>query len=458
MARAKEVAEKILEQIGGSDNVRAVEHCATRLRLSLKDTEVALNNGDAIDDIDGVKGHFNSVGQFQIILGTGFVNDVYGEFIKLDGISTGNIKEEIYQDLNMFQKLSRILGDIFIPIIPAIVAAGMFMGIANALKFAGVLNGESNLAVFIGILTDTAFIFLPGLICWSATKKFGGNPVLGIVLGLMLTSPSLPNAWATAGGFGDVKPILFNLGLFEVPVTGMQGQVLTPLALGYVVSKLEKLFRKYTPEALDIIIVPMLSLVVSLSLGLFILGPVLFSVEHGVTNAVYELMKLPFGIGQAIFAFINPVIVMTGLHHAFGPLEIVMISEYGYTPLNPAVSAANVAMAGAAFGCAMKLKDSKSKALGLSSSLTATFGITEPALFGVILRTPRVLLMGMIGGALGGLVAGMFEIGAVGTGVTGIPGILLYIGSGQTFIYILSMVVAFVSAALLTMKFGGFKK
>ncbi|WOO88131.1 PTS transporter subunit EIIC [Mollicutes bacterium LVI A0039] len=456
MSKEQTVAKKILELVGGSENVRAVEHCATRLRLSLKDSSIAEANGDLIDEIDGVSGHFESVGQFQIILGTGFVNAVYSEFLKLD-VEKGNIKDEIYSDLNVLQKLSRILGDIFIPIIPAIVASGMFMGLANTLKYMEILSPDSQLALVIGILTDTAFIFLPALICWSATKKFGGNPVLGIVLGLMLVSPSLPNAWAAAGGFGDVEPLKFSFGFLSVNVIGMQGQVLTPLFLGYLISLLEKHVRKITPQAIDIIVVPAVSLILSLMLGLFVFGPVLYAVEHAVTNFVFELMYLPLGIGQAIFGFLNPVIVMTGLHHAFGPLEIVMIAEHGSTPLNAAASSANIAMAGAALGCALRLKNTKAKSLGLSSAITAGFGITEPALFGVILRTPRVLLLGMLGGAAGGLASGIFQLGANGTGVTGIPGVLLYLGTGQALSYIIAMAIAFGTALVLTYKFGGFE-
>lgn len=457
MNNAKRVAEQLYELVGGQENIRAVEHCATRLRLSLKDEEVFNSNATKIDEIDGVKGHFHSVGQFQIILGTGFVNEVHDEFIKL-GVNQGNLKDEIYEDLNSFQKVSRILGDVFIPIIPAIVAAGMFMGIANTLKFMEILDSASNLAVFIGILTDTAFAFLPVLICWSATKKFGGNPVLGIVLGLMLVSPSLPNAWATAGGLGDTEPLLFNFNLFSVHVSGMQGQVLTPLFLGWILAKLEKNIRKVTPNAIDIIIVPAVSLILSLALGLFVLGPILYLVEHTVTSAVYSALELPFGIGQAAFSFFNPVIVMTGLHHAFGPLEVVMISEFGSTPLNVAASASNVAMAGAAVGAAIKVSEAKTKTLGYSAAITAGFGITEPALFGIIVRVPRVLLCAMIGGALGGLIGGMFHVYATGTGVTGIPGILLYIGTGKVLMYIIAMLTAFFSSMILTMKLGKFNK
>ncbi len=457
MSNKREVAKKILDLIGGTDNIKSIEHCATRLRLSLVDETIAKDNEDKLSEIEMVKGHFYSVGQFQIILGAGTVNEVYEEMIKL-GSCEGNVKDDVYKDLSPIQKASRILGDIFIPIIPAIVAAGMFMGIANTLKFMGLIEDGSNLSMFISIVTDTAFVFLPALIAWSSAKKFGGNPVLGIVLGLMLVSPVLPNAWSAAGGFGDVEPLVFSFGFFSVNVVGMQGQVLTPLVLGYIIAKLEKLFRKYTPEAIDIIVVPTLAIVVSLALGLFILGPILFAIEHSLTNVVYHALQLPLGIGQMVLGFFSPIIVMTGLHHAFGPLELLMISEYGTTPLNAAISSANMAMAGAAFGCALKLMSGKSKSLSYSSSLTAGFGITEPALFGVILRTGRVLLMGMIGGAVGGLLSGLFNLGATGTGVTGIPGIMLYIGTGQELQYIIAMVASFSVAMILTMKFGQFDK
>lgn len=451
MNKEQRVAKEIYDLVGGKENVRAVEHCATRLRLSLKDESIAKNNEQAIDEIDGVKGQFYSVGQFQIILGTGFVNQVHDEFLKL-GVEKGDIKEEVYQDLNTFQKISRILGDVFIPIIPAIVAAGMFMGFANTLKFMGILDPSGNLAIFISILTDTAFAFLPALICWSAMKKFGGNPVLGIVLGLMLVSPSLPNAWSTAGGLGDAEPLMFNLGFFSVAVTGMQGQVLTPLFLGWFGAKLEKFFRKFVPKAVDLIVVPAFVLIISLVVGLFIAGPILYNVEHFVTTLVYSSMDLPFGIGQAIFAFFNPLIVMTGLHHALGAIDVTMISEYGSTPLNVASSASNIALAGAATGAAIKLREGKMKSLGYSSAITACFGITEPALFGVIVRIPKLLLSAMIGGACGGLIGGAFKVYAVGTGVTGIPGILLYIGTGKELLFIVAMLVSFGVACILAMK------
>lgn len=456
MEKAKRVANELLELVGGYENIVSMEHCATRLRIVAKDDSIIEANVSKIEEIDGVSGYFYASKQHQIILGTGFVNQVYAELNGHGEVSSDN-KGSVYDDLSFLQKLSRILGDVFVPIIPAIVAAGLFMGLANTLKFMEILNPDSNLALVIGILTDTAFVFLPAIICWSAMKKFGGNPVLGIILGLMLVNPALPNAWSTAGGMGDVAPLDFNFGPLTIGVVGAQGQVLTPLVLGIIAAKFEKKLHKIVPNFIDLIVTPFVVLLVGLLLGLFVFGPVLYQVEEFVAHAISALLTLPFGIGTAILGFINPLIVITGLHHSFGPIEISLIAETGHNYMNPAISAANIAMAGAAFGAAFKLKNEKTKAMAYSSALTACFGITEPALFGVNLRFEKVLLAGMIGGGIGGAISGFLQLSASGTGVTGIPGILLFM-DGNIFGYILTMVVTFVIAALLSMKIGVIKE
>ncbi len=456
MRNEKKVASQLLELIGGYENIISMEHCATRLRIVVKDDKIIEENVSKIEEVDGVSGYFYASKQHQIILGTGFVNQVYAELNGNGSISSDN-KGSVYDDLSFLQKISRILGDVFVPIIPAIVAAGLFMGVANTLKFMEILNGDSNLSLVLGILTDTAFAFLPVIICWSSMKKFGGNPVLGIILGLMLVSPSLPNAWATAGGMGDVAPLDFNFGPLTIGVVGAQGQVLTPLVLGIVASKLEKKLHKIVPNFIDLIVTPFVVLFVGLILGLFVFGPVLYQVEEFVAHAISAILTLPFGIGTAVIGFLNPLIVITGLHHSFGPIEISLISETGHNYLNPAISAANVAMAGAAFGAGLKIKNEKTKTMAFSSALTAGFGITEPALFGVNLRFERVLLSGMIAGGIGGAIAGFLKLSASGTGVTGIPGMLLYM-NGDIFGYIFTMIITFVIAVALTMKLSVINK
>lgn len=450
MKNAERVAKEILELIGGHGNLKSVEHCATRLRFVAKDDSIIEANKDAIDNIDGVSGYFFANKQHQIILGSGFVNQVYAE-INGDGEIQSNNKENVYEDLNIFQKLSRILGDVFVPIIPAIVAAGLCMGLANTLKFMGVMDDGSNLSLVIGILTDTAFVFLPAIVCWSAMKKFGGNPVLGIILGLMLVSSALPNAWEAAGGMGDVAPLDFNFGPLTIGVIGAQGQVLTPLVLGIIAAKFEKFLHRVVPSAIDLIVTPFVVLIVGLVLGLFVFGPILYQIEEMVAHGITGMLTLPLGIGTAILGFVNPLIVITGLHHSFGAIEIALIAETGHNYMNPAISAANIAMAGAALGAGLKLKNEKTKAMAYSSALTACFGITEPALFGVNLRFEKVLFAGMIAGAIGGLMAGVLGLSASGTGVTGLPGTLLYL-DGNVFGYIITMVVTFVLATVLSLK------
>lgn len=456
MKKEQIVAKQLLELIGGYDNIISMEHCATRLRLVVKDDSIVEANVKKIEEVEGVSGYFFASKQHQIILGTGFVNLVYAELNK-NGDVAGDNKASVYDELSLFQKISRILGDVFVPIIPAIVAAGLFMGLANTLKFMEILSSDGNLALVIGILTDTAFIFLPAIICWSTMKKFGGNPVLGIILGLMLVSPSLPNAWATAGGMGDTAPLDFVFGPLTIGVVGAQGQVLTPLVLGIIAAKLEKKLHNIVPNFIDLIVTPFVVLLVGLILGLFVFGPVLYQVEEFVAHTISALLTLPFGVGTAVLGFVNPLIVITGLHHSFGPIEISLIAETGHNYMNPAISAANIAMAGAAFGAATKLKNEKTKSMAYSSALTACFGITEPALFGVNLRFERVLIAGMAAGGIGGAMAGILKLSASGTGVTGIPGILLFM-DGNIFGYLLTMSVTFVLAAIFAMKIAVIKE
>ncbi len=450
MKNSSKVANKILELVGGYDNIVSMEHCATRLRIVVKDDFVVEENIETIENIDGVNGYFFAGKQHQIILGTGFVNQVYSELNGSGQVLTDN-KTSVYDELSLLQKLSRILGDVFVPIIPAIVAAGLFMGLANTFKFMGVLEPDSNLALILGILTDTAFAFLPVIICWSAMKKFGGNPVLGIILGLMLVNPSLPNAWATAGGMGDVTPLNFNFGPLTIGVVGAQGQVLTPLVLGVIAAKIEKKLHLVVPNFIDLIVTPFIVLLIGLVLGLFVFGPILYQVEEFVAHIISVLLTIP--LGTAAIAFVNPLIVITGLHHSFGPIEISLIAKTGHNYMNPAISAANIAMAGAAFGAALKLKNKKTKSMAYSSALTACFGITEPALFGVNLRFERILFAGMIAGGIGGAVSGFLQLSASGTGVTGIPGVLLYM-DGDILGYIFTMSTTFGIATLLSMKIG----
>ena len=273
MSKEQIVAQEILKNIGGKENIKSMEHCATRLRLIVKDK--SLINEKAIENIDGVRGQFFAAAQYQIILGTGFVNKVFAA-MNGEGVETGNIKEDAYSDMTLPQKISRTLGDIFVPIIPVLVATGLFMGLRGLLTNLGV-EFSPTFNTLSEVLTDTAFIFLPALVAWSTMKKFGGTPVVGIVLGLMLVAPQLPNAWQVAGG---ADPIYISLLGISIPIVGYQGSVLPALVLGIIAAKLEKFIRKFMPDVLDLIFTPFLTLLVSMILGLLVVGPIMHTSLH----------------------------------------------------------------------------------------------------------------------------------------------------------------------------------
>jgi len=249
------VAKLIEKYVGGMDNVRNAEHCATRLRLIINDKSKI--DEKAIENIDGVKGQFFAAAQYQIILGTGFVDKVFDEFVKGTNFSGVSNKEEAYAQMTPLQKISRTLGDVFVPIIPVLVATGLFMGLRGAAQSLGVQFSD-NVLLLSQILTDTAFIFLPALVCWSTMKRFGGTPVIGLVLGLMLVGPQLPNAWAVAGG--DVKPIPMEIFGMTIGIVGYQGSVLPALVLGIFAAKLQKALKTVVPDIIDLIVTPFVTL------------------------------------------------------------------------------------------------------------------------------------------------------------------------------------------------------
>lgn len=342
----------------------------------------------------------------------------------------------------MFQRAIRTFGDVFVPIIPAIVATGLFMGVRGLvtqpaiMDLFGVHEYGENFLMYTRILTDTAFVYLPALVAWSAFRVFGGNPIIGIVLGLMLVSNELPNAWVVASG-GDVKPLTF---FGFVPVVGYQGTVLPAFFVGLVGAKLEKWLHKRVPEALDLLVTPFLTFAIMSALGLFVIGPVFHSLENLVLAGTQAVLHLPFGIAGLIVGGIQQLIVVTGIHHIFNFLEAQLIANTGKDPFNAYLTAATAAQAGATLAVAVKTKSTKLKGLAFPSTLSALLGITEPAIFGVNLRYPKVFVSGLIGGALGGWVAGLFGIAGTGFGITVLPGTLLYL-NGQLLQYLVTMLV-----------------
>ncbi|HEP2342266.1 TPA: PTS beta-glucoside transporter subunit IIBCA [Streptococcus pyogenes] len=438
----RQIAAEVIEALGGRENVRSVAHCATRLRVMVYD-EGKIDKEKA-EAIDKVKGAFFNSGQYQMIFGTGTVNNIYDEVVAL-GLptsSTSEQKAEAGKQGNIFQRAIRTFGDVFVPIIPAIVATGLFMGVRGLvtqpaiMDLFGVHEYGENFLMYTRILTDTAFVYLPALVAWSAFRVFGGNPIIGIVLGLMLVSNELPNAWIVASG-GDVKPLTF---FGFVPVVGYQGTVLPAFFVGLVGAKLEKWLHKKVPEALDLLVTPFLTFAIMSTLGLFVIGPVFHSLENLVLAGTQAVLHLPFGIAGLIVGGIQQLIVVTGIHHIFNFLEAQLIANTGKDPFNAYLTAATAAQAGATLAVAVKTKSTKLKGLAFPSTLSALLGITEPAIFGVNLRYPKVFVSGLIGGALGGWVAGLFGIAGTGFGITVLPGTLLYL-NGQLLQYLVTMLV-----------------
>jgi len=432
------VAKQILEHIGGKENIKSIEHCATRLRIIVNDKDRI--DEKAIENIDGVKGQFFAAAQYQIILGTGFVNKVYAEIVGgSEDLANSSTKEDAYANMSLLQKISRTFGDVFVPIIPVLVATGLFMGLRGLLTNLGLLQTGTNFYLFTEVLTDTAFAFLPALVAWSTMKKFGGTPVIGIVIGLMLVSPSLPNAYAVAGG--TAEPIYLSLLGLTIPVVGYQGSVLPALVLGILAAKIQKALKKVIPDVLDLIVTPFITLLISMILGLLIVGPIMHSAEQIVFGAIRSFMLLPFGIGGAIVGGLHQVIVVTGVHHALSALEVELISTTGLNPFNAMITCGIVAQGAAAVAVALKTKDKKKRSLYISSAVPAFLGITEPAIFGINLRFIKPFVYGCIGGAVGG----MLHMAGTGMGITAIPGILLYMNNigGYLLINGVAMAVAF---------------
>ena len=452
-----EIAKKVIEALGGRENVNSVAHCATRLRVMVKDE--AKINKDAIESLEKVQGAFFNSGQYQIIFGTGTVNKMYDEVVAL-GLPTSSkdeMKEEAGKQGNWFQRAIRTFGDVFVPLLPAIVATGLFMGIRGAIVQDQVLAlfgttaeafKATNFYTYSVVLTDTAFAFFPALICWSAFRVFGGNPLLGLVLGLMMVNSSLPNAWAVASG--DAQPILF---FGFIKVVGYQNSVLPAFFVGLTGAKLEKWLRKRIPDVLDLLLVPFLTFLVMSILALFVIGPVFHEVESYVKVATVWLLSLPMGLGGLILGGVHQVIVVTGVHHIFNLLEANLVTSTGSDPLNAIITAAMTAQLGATLAVGVKTKNPKIKALAFPAALSAGLGITEPAIFGINLRYGKPFIMGLIAGAAGGWLANILGLAGTSFGITIIPGTLLYI-NGQLLKYVFMVLVTTALGFGLTYAFG----
>ncbi|TLQ39976.1 PTS sugar transporter subunit IIA [Ruoffia tabacinasalis] len=424
MGKYDKSIEQLLDVIGGKENIKNYEHCATRLRVVLKDDSKL--DKEKADNIEESKGYFFSTGQHQFIFGTGKVNEVTKELDEYLGKSSsdddGSMKDDIYANLNPVQKVVRILADILVPLIPALVTTGLLMGLRGLLVELG-LEMTEDVAGLFAMLTDTAFAFLPVLIAYSATRKFGGNPLLGIVVGLMMVAPQLPNAYDVRGG--SASP----MNIFGIDIYGYQGSIFPAILAGWMISKLDKWLRTWVPKVMDLIVTPFLTITITIGVILFLLGPIIQVIESFVIDGIVTLINAPLGIGYIVFGALQQLIVITGLHHSIGLIEITLLSDTGLNVIQPLTTVSMAGQFGAAIGAAFLMKDQVKRTNMISSAVPTLFGITEPLLFGVNMRSLRIFGSGIVAGAVGGFLIYLFDLAATGMGITFIPGLLLYTSS-----------------------------
>lgn len=444
-------ASKIINFIGGNENVASAAHCATRLRLVVKDE--SLIKKEEIENLELVKGAFMNGGQFQVIIGQGIVNKVYDEFTKITGIkemSTADVKAEGAKKLNTFPKLAKVLSDIFVPIIPAIVAAGLLMGLLGlAGKFGLQQYSNTWWWMMLDWFSSAAFNFLPILVAISAAKVFECNPYLAATVGGIMIHPALQNAWTQGTGYESIKV----LGLIDMPLLGYQGTVLPILIVIFVMSYIEKGTRKIVPELLDILLTPLITVLVTGFLALAIIGPAANLIGAGISIFLTFALSKFGALAGLLFGGAYSSIVITGIHHSFHAVELSVLAETGVNTLLPIWSMANVAQGGACFATFLMTKNNKMKAIALPSAVSTLFGITEAAIFGVNLRYKTPFIGAAIGGAVAGAYVVLMKVGMTAVGVTGIPGMAITT-SGSALHYVIGLVIALVVSFASTMIMG----
>ncbi|CNE38250.1 sucrose-specific PTS transporter subunit IIBC [Yersinia mollaretii] len=443
-----ETVKALLPLLGGKENIISAAHCATRLRLVLADDSLVQKS--AVEKLEGVKGCFSNAGQLQVIFGTGLVNKVYAEFIQVAGINESSKSEAAdaaARKLNPFQRIARLLSNIFVPIIPAIVASGLLMGLLGMVKTYGWADANSALFIMLDMFSSAAFIILPILIGFTAAKEFGGNPYLGATLGGILTHPALTNAWGVAGGFHTMN--FFGM---EVAMIGYQGTVFPVLLAVWFMSLLEKRLRKVIPDALDLILTPFLTVIITGFVALLFIGPAGRVLGDGISLVLSTLISHAGWLAGLLFGGLYSIIVITGIHHSFHAIEAGLLGNpnIGVNFLLPIWSMANVAQGGACLAVYFKTRDAKIKAIVIPSAFSAMLGITEAAIFGINLRFIKPFLAALAGGALGGAWVVANHVNMTAVGLTGIPGIAIVQGN-SIINYLIGLVIAFGAAFIISL-------
>ncbi|MFM9276525.1 PTS system trehalose-specific EIIBC component [Paenibacillus jiagnxiensis] len=464
MAIDKKDVEQILQAVGGKENIEAATHCVTRLRFSLYDESEV--DEAALESNELVKGHFSTQGQFQVIIGPGLVDQVYDEMMKITGgerVSKDELKKIASKKQNPIQRAVKALADIFIPILPAIVTAGLLLGINNILTGPGIFfEGQSLVQVYpqwkdfasiINTIASTAFTFLPALIGWSAVTRFGGSPLLGIVLGLILVHPDLLSGYGYADAKTNGTVPVWNLFGWEVEKIGYQGQVLPVLVSAFILAKIEAFLNKRVADAFKLLIVAPVTLLITGFLAFTVIGPVTFAIGNAITSGLVYIFGLAPALGGLIYGGLYALLVITGMHHTFLAVDVQLIGSQGGTFLWPMLALSNIAQGAAALGMLYVFKQKKSKGLAITSSVSAFLGVTEPAMFGVNVRHKFPFVFGMIGSAIAGVLLSVNGVLASSVGVGGIPG-FLSIYPNQWGVFFLGMAIVLIIPFTATVLYG----
>lgn len=457
------VASKILEVLGGKENLVSAAHCATRLRVVLSNQELV--DEKKLESIELVKGSFLNGGQFQIILGAGIVDEVYAEFIKLSGLNETS-KEELKKvadtKLKPLQRILKSLADIFVPIIPAIVAGGLLMGINNILTSQGLfIEGMSlieaypqiaDLASLINTFANTAFVFLPVLIGFSAAKIFGANQYLGAVIAMLMVHPDLLNGWGYGASLFEGTIPSWNILGLTIEKVGYQGTVFPVLAAIYILAKVEKSLRKVIPSVLDNLLTPLFSVFITGILTFVVVGPIMRGAGNLLTDGIMFLYNSLGPIGGAIFGGVYGPVVVTGMHHSFMAVETQLLADMtltGGTFIFVVAAMSNIAQGASALAVFFINKDTKMKGVASASGISALLGITEPAMFGVNLKLRYPFYAAMIGAAVSTAYTTFANVLAVSQGPAGLPGIIA-IRPQSMVQYIIGMAISFAVAFVMT--------
>ncbi|HCG6643227.1 TPA: PTS trehalose transporter subunit IIBC [Vibrio parahaemolyticus] len=453
---ARKEVERLIELVGGPDNIASVSHCLTRLRFVLNDTDKA--NTKQLEALRMVKGCFTNAGQFQVVIGTE-VDEVYKVLIELSGKSEASkdeSKNAARQNMNIVERGISHLAEIFVPLLPAIITGGLILGFRNVIGDIKMFDGQTLTEIsqfwatvhsFLWLIGEAIFFFLPVGVCWSTVKKLGGTPILGITLGVTLVSPQLMNAYL----IGKQAPEVWDFGLFVIEKVGYQAQVIPAMLAGMALAFIETHLKRIIPSYLYLVVVPFVSLIASVILAHSIIGPFGRMLGDGVAFAAKAAMTGDFAmIGSTIFGFLYAPLVITGIHHTTNAVDLQLMQELGGTPIWPLIALSNIAQASAVVGIIIISKKQDEREISVPAAISAYLGVTEPAMYGINLKYKFPMLSAMIGSACAAAICGSAGVMANGIGVGGLPGILS-IQPQFWGIFALAMLVAMVVPAALTL-------